>query len=156
MYTGLLHLHNLLRWVILVLLLVALFRHLAGMNKKRLVSAGDKKVDLFLMIAAHTMLVLGLIQWSVGDFGFNLIRAAGFGAVMKNDAMRFWAIEHLTGMLIAIVLITIGRGKVKRAVDYTAHKKAFWFFLVALIFILASVPWPFREAVARPWFPGMH
>lgn len=156
MYTGLLHLHNLLRWVILILLLVALFRHLAGMNKKRLVSAGDKKVDLFLMIAAHTTLVVGLYQWIVGPWGLKLIQNAGMGEVMKNAAYRFFAIEHLTGMLIAIVLITIGRGKVKRAVDYTAHKKAFWFFLVALIFILASVPWPFREAIARPWFPGMH
>jgi hypothetical protein len=156
MYDGLVHLHNILRWVILILLLVAIFRHLAGMSQKRAVSAGDKKIDLFLMIAAHITLVLGLIQWSVGDFGFNFIRAAGFGGVMKNDAMRFWAVEHITGMLIAIVLITIGRGKVKRAVDYTAHKKAFWFFVIALIFILASVPWPFREAIARPWFPGMH
>jgi membrane protein CcdC involved in cytochrome C biogenesis len=156
MYTGLLHLHNLLRWVILILIVVAIFRHLTGMNQKRAVNAGDKKIDLFLMIAAHTTLVLGLVQWFVGDFGLNLIQRAGMKAVMANGALRFWAIEHITGMIIAIVLITIGRGKVKRAVDYTAHKKAFTFFLLALIIILASVPWPFREAVARPWFPGMH
>lgn len=156
MYTGLLHLHNLLRWVILILLLVALFRHLAGMNNKRQVSAGDKKVDLFLMIAAHITLLVGLYQWIAGPWGLKLITENGMSVVMKNSAYRFFAIEHLTGMLIAIVLITIGRGKVKRAVDYTAHKKAFWFFLLALIVILASVPWPFREAVARPWFPGMH
>lgn len=156
MYTGLLHLHNLLRWVILILLLVALFRHLAGMNNKRAVSAGDKKVDLFLMIAAHITLLVGLYQWIAGPWGLKLITAKGMSVVMKDSAYRFFAIEHLTGMLIAIVLITIGRGKVKRAVDYTAHKKAFWFFLLALIVILASVPWPFREAVARPLFPGMH
>ncbi|AXY78184.1 DUF2768 family protein [Paraflavitalea soli] len=155
MYTGLLHLHNLLRWVILILLLVALFRHLTGMNKKTLVSAGDKKVDLFLMIAAHTTFVIGLYQWIAGPWGLKLIQSVGMGEVMKNSAYRFWAVEHITGMLIAIVLITIGRGKVKRAVDYTAHKKAFWFFLFALIIILVSVPWPFREAIARPWFPGM-
>ncbi len=156
MYTGLLHLHNLLRWIILILLLVALFRHLAGMNNKRAVSAGDKKVDLFLMIAAHITLLVGLYQWIAGPWGLKLITENGMGVVMKNSAYRFFAIEHLTGMLIAIVLITIGRGKVKRAVDYTAHKKAFWFFLLALIVILAAVPWPFREAVARPLFPGMH
>lgn len=156
MYTGLLHLHNLLRWVILILIVIAIFRHFAGMNQKRAVNAGDKKIDLFLMIAAHTTLVLGLVQWFVGDFGLKLIQNAGFGEVMKNSAMRFWAVEHITGMIIAIVLITIGRGKVKRATDYTAHKKAFTLFLLALIIILASVPWPFREAVARPLFPGMH
>lgn len=156
MYTGLLHLHNLLRWVILILLLVALFRHLSGMNKKRLVNAGDQKVDLFLMIAAHTTFLVGLYQWIVGPWGLKLIQNSGMGEVMKNATYRFFAVEHITGMLIAIVLITIGRGKVKRAVDASAHKKAFWFFLIALVIILASVPWPFREAVARPWFPGMH
>ena len=156
MYTGLLHLHNTLRWVILILLLVALFRHLGGMNKKRLVNAGDQKVDLFLMIAAHTTFLVGLYQWIVGPWGLKLIQSSGMGEVMKNSAYRFFAIEHLTGMLIAIVLITIGRGKVKRAVDASAHKKAFWFFLIALLIILVSIPWPFREGIARPLFPGMH
>jgi hypothetical protein len=156
MYTGLLHLHNLLRWVILILILVAIFRHLAGMNNKRLVNAGDKKIDLFLMIAAHITFLIGLYQWIAGPWGLKLIQNAGMGAVMKEPSYRFFAIEHITGMLIAIVLITIGRGKVKKAVDYTAHKKAFWFFFIALIIIIASVPWPFREAVARPLFPGMH
>lgn len=157
MYTGLLHLHNLLRWVILILLLVALFRHLSGMNNKRAVNAGDKKVDLFLMISAHITLLIGLYQWFAGPWGLKLIQNAGMGEVMKNTAYRFFAVEHITGMLIAIILITIGRGKVKRAAanDYSVHKKAFWFFLIALIVILASVPWPFREAIARPLFPGM-
>jgi uncharacterized membrane protein YqhA len=155
MYTGLLHLHNLLRWVIFILLLVALFRHLTGMNKKRLVNAGDQKVDLFLMISAHTTFVIGLYQWFAGPWGLKLIQNTGMGEVMKNNVFRFYAIEHITGMLIAIVLITIGRGKVKRAVDYTAHKKAFWFFLIAFIIILVSIPWPFRVGIGRPWFPGM-
>jgi hypothetical protein len=156
MYTGLVHLHNLLRWIILILIVIAIVRHFSGMNQKRGVNAGDKKIDLFLMISAHITLILGLVQWFVGDFGLKLIQNAGMSTVMKESALRFWAVEHITGMIIAIVLITIGRGKVKRAVDYSAHKKAFTFFLLALIIILASVPWPFREAVARPWFPGVH
>ncbi len=156
MYTGLLHLHNLLRWVILVLLIIALFRHLAGMNNKRPVSAGDKKIDLFLMISAHITLLIGLYQWIAGPWGLKLIQNLGFGGVMENPAYRFFAVEHITGMLIAIVLITIGRGAVKRATDASAHKKAFWCFLIALVLIVASIPWPFREAIARPLFPGMH
>lgn len=155
MYNGLLHLHNLMRWVILVLLIVAVLRHLAGMNQKRPVNAGDKKIDLFLMISAHITLVIGLYQWIVGPWGLKLIQNTGMGEVMKNSAYRFWAVEHLAGMLIAIILITIGRGAVKRAVDASAHKKAFWCFLIALILVVASVPWPFRDAIARPLFPGM-
>lgn len=155
MYTGLVHLHNVLRWVILILLLIALFRHLGGMNSKRSVNAGDRKIDLFLFICVNLMFLLGFYQWIAGPWGLKLIQNVGMGEVMKNAAFRFWAVEHPVGMIVAIALISIGRGAVKRATDAGAHKKAFWMFLLALIIILASIPWPFREAVARPLLPGM-
>ena len=156
MYTGLLHLHSLLRWVILILLLIAILRHMSGMSKKAPINAGDRKVDLFLMISAHLTLVVGLYQWIVGPWGLKLIRNVGMGEVMKNSGYRFFAIEHMAGMLLAIILITIGRGAVKRSGEWRTHKKAFWFFVVALLLIIVSVPWPFRESIGRPWFPGMH
>lgn len=150
MYNGLLHLHNLLRWVILVLIIIAIFRHLSGMNSKRAVNAGDKKIDLFLMISAHITLVIGLYQWITGPWGLKLIQSVGMGEVMKNSGYRQIAVEHITGMIIAIVLITVGRGAVKRATSAAAHKKAFWCFLIALIVMLVTIPW------SRPLFPGMH
>ncbi|MEO8583431.1 MAG: hypothetical protein ABI415_06530 [Flavitalea sp.] len=156
MYTGLIHLLNILRWIILILLLVALVRHLIGMKEKKAFSGADKKVDLFLMISAHIQLLIGLYLWFLGPWGFSLLKSTGFGAAMKDPVARFWIMEHNVGMLIAIVLITIGRGVVKKNIpDISKHKKAFWFFLVALIIIFASIPWPFRAAIARPLFPGM-
>lgn len=156
MSTGLLHLHNLLRWVILVLLVVAIVRHMMAMSKPRAYSPGDKKVNLFLMIAAHIQLLIGLYLWFVRPLGFKNIQNLGMGEVMKEPGFRFWAVEHNLGMLIAVVLITVGRGLVKKNLpDTTKHRRTFWYFLIALIIILVSVPWPFREAVARPWFPGM-
>lgn len=151
MYTGLLHLHNFLRWVILILLVIALVRHYRGMNARASYTPGDRKIDLFLMIASHTTLLIGLYQWFTGPWGLKNIQAQGFGEVMKNASFRFFAVEHFVAMLIAIVLITIGRASGKPATAGAAqHKKAFILFLVALILILISVPWPFREAVARP------
>lgn len=156
MYTGILHLHNLLRWVIIILLLIAIVRHLSGMSGRRPLTAGDKKTGLFLMISAHIQLLIGLYEWFAGNFGLNLIRNAGMGEVMKNSAMRFWAVEHFTGMLIAIILITVGRGQYKKNIsDTKKHSRAFWFFLVALLIILASVPWPGRPGIERPLLPGM-
>lgn len=143
MYTGLLHLHSILRWVILILLLIALFQ---AFGKKD----GLKKTSLWLLIAAHTTLIIGLYQWFAGPLGFKLIQQSGMGEVMKNASYRFFAVEHLTGMLIAIVLITIARGKAKRSVFGAAS----WLYLIALIIILISVPWPFRFP-DRAWFPGM-
>lgn len=144
MYTGLLHLHNFLRWVILLLLLIAIFQSFSK-------SVGLRKTSLFLLISAHIQFLIGLYQWFVGGFGYNLLRENGFAEVMKNDAQRFWAVEHITGMLIAIIFITAARGKAKKG-SYSASS---WLYLVALLLIILVVPWPFREDIARPWFPGV-
>ncbi|MDQ6815643.1 MAG: hypothetical protein M3040_18080 [Bacteroidota bacterium] len=156
MYQGLLYLHNLGRWIIIILLVIAIFKSLAGMTGNKTFTSGDKKIGLFLMITAHTMLLIGLYQWFAGPWGLHSIQAHGMKAVMHNTVARFWAVEHVTGMLIAIVLITIGRGSARKNIsDKVKHSRSFWFYLIAFIIIIATVPWPFRE-VARPLFPGMH
>lgn len=154
MYQGLLHLHSLMRWVILILLLVNIYQNLVRVNKP--FSKRDAKLGLFLMISAHITLVLGLYQWFTGDLGFNLIKNAGMAEVMKDSVSRFWAVEHITGMVLGIILITIGRGVSKKTyLDEKKHKLSAILYLAALIIILAVVPWPFREGIGRPWFPGM-
>jgi len=147
MEQGLLHLHNLLRWIILLLLLVCIFQAFAK-------SKGITKSSLFLLIAAHLTLVIGIYQWFTSSkVGLVILKNMGndFGAVMKDSFARFWVVEHFAGMLIGIILITIGRGKAKRL----QYSSATWIYLIALLIILAVVPWPFRAGIGRPWFPGM-
>ena len=144
MYNGLLHLHNVLRWVILILLLVAIFQTLTK-------NQGIKKSSLWLMITAHITLLIGFYQWFTGGLGLHMIQDKGFGEVMKDSVSRFWAVEHFAGMLIAIILITMARGKAK----VFNYKAATWLYIIALLIILAIIPWPFREGIGRPWFPGM-
>jgi hypothetical protein len=152
MYTGLLHLHSFLRWIILLLALIAIGKSYVGMTAGKPFTSGDKKTGLFLMISAHITLLIGIYQWVAGPWGLKNIQQLGFGAVMKDPVLRFYAVEHLTGMLVAIILITVGRGVGKKKIpDNVKHKKTFWFFLIALLIILASVPWPFRVGVGRPW-----
>lgn len=154
MYQGLLHLHSILRWIILILLVVNIIRHFSIADQP--FTAADKKLGLFLMIAAHTTLLLGLYQWFTGPWGFQNIQNLGMGVVMKDSVQRFWAVEHITGTVIAIVLITIGRGVAKKNLpNITKHKRSAVLFLIALIVLLAVVPWPFRTGIGRPWFPGM-
>ncbi len=153
MYTSLLYLHSFLRWVILLLSLVVIFKSYVGMTGNKPFTAGDKKTGLFLMISAHITLLVGLYLWFFGPWGIANIRNLGFGEVMKDRVARFYAVEHLVGMLIAIVLITIGRGVSKKNIpDGAKHKRTFWFILIALVIILATIPWPFREGIARSWF----
>jgi glucan phosphoethanolaminetransferase (alkaline phosphatase superfamily) len=146
MNTGLVHLHNGLRWIILILLLVSIFQAFTK-------NEGLKKNALYLMISAHVTLLLGLYQYFTSEkAGFIMIeRLGGMGNVMKDSFARFWVVEHISVMLIAIVIITIARRKAK-ALQY---KPALIMLVIAFLLIMAGVPWPFREAIARPLFPGM-
>jgi hypothetical protein len=154
MYQGLLHLHSLLRWIILILLLINIVRHFSASNNP--FTPADNKLGLFLMIAAHTTLLLGLYQWFTGPLGFQNIRNLGMGVVMKDSAYRFWAVEHMTGMIIGIVLITLGKSVAKKEFsDALKHKRSAILYTLALVIILLTIPWPFREGIGRPWFPGM-
>ena len=156
MYNGLLHLHNLLRWVILLLLVIAIVKSFVGISSNKPLTSGDKKIGLFLMISAHIQLLIGLYEWLAGRYGVFTASIPEGVSIMKDKFYRFYMIEHPLGMLIAIILITIGRGQSKKNIsDALKHKRAFWFYMIALIIILATVPWPFRDIIARPWFPGM-
>jgi len=146
MYNGLVHLHSALRWVILILLIVSLIQAFTKNEKLA-------KTSLWLLISSHIMLLLGLFQYFNSEaVGFHIIeRLGGFGNVIKDSFARFWVVEHISVMVIAIILITMARGRAKR-LKFSA---AAWMYVIALVLILAAVPWPFREGIARPWFPGM-
>jgi len=145
METGMLHLHSILRWIILLLLLVCLIQAISK-------STAVRKASLWLMISAHLMLIVGIYQLFFGRYGINKGLPAGI-ELMKDKFYRFFWVEHPLMMLLAIILITIARGKAK-ALNY---KAVGWLLFIALLLILAAVPWPFREIVGegRTWFPGM-
>ena len=77
------------------------------------------------------------------------------GAVMKDPIERFFAVEHALMMIIAWLLVHIGRSMVKRAgTDAKKHKLTLLYFGIALLLILLMIPWPFRQAgIARQLFP---
>ncbi|MBW0160667.1 MAG: hypothetical protein HYI21_01480 [Sediminibacterium sp. Gen4] len=157
MDTGLLHLHNLLRWVILILLLVSIVKAWSGWQNKKVFAPGDKKTWLFTMIAGHTTLLLGLYQWAAGRYGFFTTTLPEGVSMMKDKFYRFYWVEHPLTMILAIVFLTLAHGMSKKSVsDEVKYRKAFFYFLIALLLILAGVPWPFRgEPIARGLVPGM-
>ncbi len=146
MYNILLSLHSILRWVIVILLLVNILRLFS--------STVTNKVALskWLLIAAHTTLLIGLYQYFAGGSGYALIAQYGMADVMKNSAYRFWVVEHPTGMVASIIFITVGHISLKKSGN---AKRTAVFYTIALIIILATVPWPMREGIGRPWLPGM-
>ncbi|MBV9962749.1 MAG: hypothetical protein JO072_10915 [Parafilimonas sp.] len=153
MYSFLLGVHNLLRWVILLLLLINILRHFAAMNRP--FTSIDKKLGLWLMIFAHIQLLIGLFQWFVGGYGLQTIKSSGMSVVMQNDTERFFAVEHTISMIIAIMLITFARGIFrKNLTDGKKHRRCILLYTIAMIIILAMIPWPGMDEIGRSLVPG--
>ena len=157
LFTGLIGVHSLLRWAILILLIGNISRNF--LNKDKPFSAEDRTWSLRLLIITHINLVIGLIQYFFGAKGFAFVKTYGMAEVMKNSVMRFWVVEHITGMLIAVVLITIANSVSKKVTDNDTakHSKLMWLYIAALVIIIAVIPWPFRQAFSdMPWVRGLY
>jgi hypothetical protein len=148
MMTGFLHLHSALRWVALLLLVITIVDNLMRMYKPY--NGADNKLALFTLISMHLQLVIGLVLW-----GNQLADALSQNVhIMKEKAARFFIVEHFIGMVLAIVFVTVGYVRHKRQEDRAIkHRMIFGYYLIALLLLLAFIPWPFREVGAgRGWF----
>lgn len=152
MYNVILHLHSGLRWVVLLLILIVVYRSMTAGSRP--FNNSDKKYGLFAMIVCDIMLLIGVYQWLAGNWGLSSVQNNGMKDVMHNSTLRFFAIEHPIGMLIAIAMVHIGKSYAKKNLpDTVKHKRTLLFFGLALLIILISLPWPFREAGAgRGWY----
>jgi len=139
----LVHTHSGLRWVVLGLFVYAIFN---ALRKKNTYEKSDRLLNMFTMVSLHIQLVIGLVLY------FTSSKVSFVEGWMKSDLLRFYGMEHILLMIIAIVLVTIGHAKVKRALDVTKkHKTIVLFYSIGLLLILASIPWPFRNLGAG-WF----
>jgi hypothetical protein len=149
MYSPLLFLHSWLRWAVILTGLFAVVRALTGGKGDRAWTPADARPGLFFIISLDLQLLIGLALYLV--FSPTVQAAFGnIGAAMKDSAYRFYVVEHLAGMIVAIALAHIGRAKSKKAAtDAARFKSAGIFYAIALVIILLSIPWP-GTAAARP------
>jgi len=141
--------HSGLRWVVLALLIAAILRALSKRRGGSLYPGKDQ-VALFAFVSTHIQLLLGLILYL---FLSPYVRfEGGMGAIMGDTITRFYTVEHLVGMLVAIAVITIGYLRAKRQTGLNKGWKTIGnYYLIGLIIILLSIPWPFRNLGAG-WF----
>ncbi|AFC25669.1 Eukaryotic cytochrome b561 [Saprospira grandis] len=148
MLNGLQHAHSGLRWLVLIFLLLAIVTSFQKWraNKQEYLNS-DKKLPLFALIFTHTQFLIGLILY------FMSPKVQFVEGMMKDTYLRFYAVEHISMMVLAVVAITIGYSRAKRLDDAPArYKTQFMFYLIGLVLMLAGIPWPFREALGAGWF----
>ena len=149
MYPGILWLHSLFRWLIIIAGLVAVARALRGWMGGRRWTATDDLSGLLFTIGLDVELLFGLILYA-GLSPFTAQAFADLGAAMGDQTMRYFTVEHPLGMLVAISLAHIARVRLRRAVgDSGRFKTAAILFGLVLLIILVSIPWP-GMPVARP------
>jgi len=154
MHQTLLNVHSILRWGVLLLGLWTVLNALTGMSGKRAYSHSDNLSNLLFMIFCDLQLLFGLLLFFSGPWSDML--GSGMGDVMKNKMTRFFTVEHSSMMILAWVLVHIGRVKVKKAADDRKHRTMLIFFGITLLLILAMIPWPFRgPEIGRPIFPSL-
>lgn len=150
MYNALLHTHSGLRWVALILILVAIFNALSGKGRNSY-EKKDKMINLFSMITMHTQLLIGLILYFISPKVQFVDK--WMSSETEEGMYRFFNLEHFLMMVIAIVVITIGRKKAESQTEAAAkHGKIALWYTIGLVIILAAIPWPFREALHAKWF----
>ncbi len=145
--------HNILRWAVLLFGIWTLINAISGVMSKRSYTSMDNKINFYFMLSCDIQLLLGLFLYFNGMW-FEKIKN-NMGEVMKNSIERFFAVEHALMMIIAWLLVHIGRSMVKRCdTDTQKHKRSLIYFGIVVLLILAMIPWPFKQAgIARQLFP---
>lgn len=138
MYTGLQHFHSFMAYLVLLGLIISIVFAFMGMSGNKPFTDKDRKRGLLGLIPAHLQWVIGVILYFVSPRGIDWA-TEGF---MKVSDQRFYVLEHPLTMIIAVVLITVGYARSKRLHE---DKKRFSsiaiFYTLALILILARIPW---------------
>ncbi|WP_443945646.1 cytochrome B [Pedobacter sp. AW1-32] len=137
--------HSGWRYVVFILLIIALIKALSGWFGSKNYTEGDRKLNLFTLISAHIQLLIGLVLYFTE--GWYSLSSKGAPAV------RYFKMEHISLMIVAIILITIGNSKSKKAIEGVAkHRTIAIFFGLALIIIIVTILLMTKSVPGRTFF----
>ncbi|MBK0380159.1 cytochrome B [Mucilaginibacter segetis] len=145
-YSFFLYFHSGFRYIVLILVLLAIFQSFAGWLSKKQYTNGNRKINLFAMISAHTQLLLGIILYFLSPF------VQFTSTTMKQTDTRYWTVEHAAMMIFAIILITVGHSRSKKIIlPEGKHRAIAIFYSLALLVIVLAI-----VQSQRPFFGVSH
>lgn len=150
-FSILLHAHSGLRWLLLIVLLAAIYKAFTGYSGNKPFTKSDNTLRILTVIFTHIQLIIGLILYIQSP----LVKLfwSNPGSAITQEAPMFFGLFHFVFMLLAVVLITIGSAKTKKKnTDKEKFKAMRGWFLAALIIILLAIPWPYLPSAGRALF----
>lgn len=134
MYSIIQHLHSGFRYIVFILVLIAIIQSLLGWFGQKPYTGLNRKINLFALISAHTQLLIGIVLL----FSSPLVKFSS--ETMKDPTLRYFTVEHWVGMVIAIVLITIGHSKSKKIIlPESKHRTVAIYYIIAFLVIIATI-----------------
>ena len=146
MHPVILALHSLLRWLVVIVGLIAFARGLSGWMGAKPWTSSDNRAGALFVIGLDVQLLLGLLLYFVVS-PVTTMAFENMAPAMQNSAIRFFLVEHFLLMIVGIALAHVGRALSRRAkADAAKHRLGAIFFGLALLVILLAIPWP-----GMPW-----
>ena len=150
MYSTLIFLHSLFRWLVVISLIYAIYRAYVGFKAQKPFSKADNSIRHWTATIAHVQLIIGILVYtqspSIKYFWKHTKEA------FQNWDVTFYSLVHVLMMLLAIVVLTIGSAKAKRMeTDSDKFKTMLLWFFIAFLLIFMAVPWPFSPLSNRPY-----
>ena len=141
MYQIVLAIHNILRWVVLVLAVVALLQAYIGWIGKREYTEIDRKAGVFFSMSLDIQVFLGLLLYV---FLSPITRTAfqDFSTAMTIPEINFFAVEHILMMILAVILVHVGTILTKKATsDVSKYRRAATWYSLAFLVVIMAIPW---------------
>ncbi|WP_407429516.1 hypothetical protein [Arcticibacter sp.] len=150
MYTFLLPLHSLFRWLVLGSLLCSIFFSYKGLLQKSVFTPMANNLRHWTATIAHIQLLIGMtLYFQSPIIMFGMFETTG-GILSDHNFFRYL---HASLMISATVVITIGSAKAKRQADDQAkYQTILRWFILGLVIIFIAIPWPFSPLATRPLF----
>lgn len=118
--------HSGWRYIVLILLVLAIVSAIVGWLGKKPYTEGNRKLNVFTLIFVHIQILFGLVLYFVSP--------------LVEAGIRYWKMEHIAMMIFAAILVTVGNARSKRVEDPSAkHRTIALYFGLGLIVIIASI-----------------
>jgi hypothetical protein len=148
MYVGLLHLHNVTRWLVVLAAIYAIVVSVRGLVSNKPWTKGDQRAGLIYSSLLGVQLILGLILYVISPVVQSGLR--DMATAMQNSQIRFFVVEHITLMILAVIVAQLGYSLSKRAAtDKAKFTRSSVGYVLATALVLFGIPW------WRPFFPGL-